>query len=286
MIWHQVCFKNTRNRDKSAHQLDQLNMNMIAKKTQNRTWARAVALIGLMGGSLSQVYADSIIYSQDPNLSDFTSTVASYGTFTAAASLPSSPYTPTTAILSASNYPRAIGYSSSPIYVSFSSATADILVFDNIDHLGYGWDVFQYKIYGSNTGLAGSYSLLFDPKTVNEADHPGVNVAFTLATWTGTAPTLLNDTVTPGLGSFVGNIGYEEYFTFDSSYKYFEFAPSTLTLTALGGEDETELSAVAIATPSQTIVATAGVPDGGTTLAMLGVALGGIAALRRRFARA
>src|ERR1035438_4014162 len=220
-------------------------MSMDMKKTQSRPWARAVALIGLMGGSLSQVYAGSIVYSQDPTLSDFTSTVTSYATFTAASSL-TSPYTPTTAILSAINYPRVIGNTSSPIYVSFSSPTANILAFDNIDHLGYGWDVFQYAIYGSTTGLAGSYTLLFDPQTVSQANNPGVNVAFTLATAFGMSSlTLLNDTITAGLGSTVGNLGYEEYFTFGSSYQYFEFAPSTLTLTAAGGENETELSAVA-----------------------------------------
>jgi hypothetical protein len=153
-----------------------------------------------------------------------------------------------------------IGNSGSPIYVSFSSATADILAFDNIDHPGYGWDVFQYKIYGSTTGLAGSYTLLFDPETVNEANNPGVDVAFTLATAFGMSSlTLLNDTISAGLGSTVGNIGYEEYFNFGSStYQYFEFAPSTLTLTpGGGGENETELSAVAIGTPSPTIIGTA-----------------------------
>lgn len=242
-------------------------------KTQSRPWARAVALIiGLTGGSLSQVYAGPIIYSQDPTLSDFTSTVTSYATFTAASS-GTIPYTPTTAILLAANYPREIGNSGSPIFVSFSSATADILAFDNIDHPGYGWDVFQYKIYGSTTGLAGSYTLLFDPETVNEANDPGVDIAFTLATWSGTAPTLLNDTVTAGLGSFVGNIGYEEYFNFGSStYQYYEFAPSTLTLTpGGGGENEAELSAVAIGVPSPIIIGTAAPEPGSFLFAVTGL---------------
>ncbi len=219
-------------------------MNMNGEKTPNKNWALAGVLIGLVGGSLTQVHADTVIYSQDPTLSDFTATVApgSYGTFTSGSSLngpgglnvaidPSHPYTPTTAGLSAAGYDRVIGNVPHPIDVSFSSATADILVFDNVDHLGYAWDVFQYAIYGSATGLAGSYSLLFDPKTVNEANNPNVNVAFTLNTWDGTAPTLLNDTVTPGLGSSVGSIGYEEYFHFASSYQYFQFTPSTLDMT-------------------------------------------------------
>jgi hypothetical protein len=50
-------------------------------------------------------------------------------------------------------------------------------------------------------------------------------VAFTLKTFIGTAPTLLNNTVTSGQGSFEGDIGYEEYFTFGSSYDYYRILP-------------------------------------------------------------
>jgi hypothetical protein len=219
---------------------------MNSKRTQRRLCSLAVALIGLTGCSFSQIYA-ATIYSQDPTLKDFTDTVTSYATF-------STGYLPTTAILLAANYPRVIGTSTSPINVSFLSATATIVAFDNIDHLGYGWDVFQYQILGSTDGL--TYTLLFDPQAVNEANNPGVNAAFTLKTSIG-APTLLNNTITPGLGSSVGNIGYEEYFTFGSSYSFFRFSPSTLTLNAPGGENETELSAVGIGTPSLTIIGTA-----------------------------
>jgi hypothetical protein len=218
---------------------------MNSKKNQRKLWPRAVALIGLTSCGFSQVYA-STIYSQDPTLSDFTDTVSSYATF-------STGYQPTTAILLAANYPRVIGTTSSPLNVSFPNPTADIIAFDNIDHPGFAWDVFQYQILGSTDGV--TYTLLFDPQTVNEANDPGVNAAFTLNAFTGTAPTLLNNTITPGLGSSAGNIGYEEYFSFSSSYSHFRFAPSTLTLTT--GENETELSAVGIGTPSPTIISTA-----------------------------
>jgi hypothetical protein len=220
---------------------------MNSKRTQRRFWPRAVALIGLTGCSFSQIYAGTV-YSQDPTLQDFTDTVTSYATF-------STGYQPTTAILLAANYPRVVGNTSSPINVSFTSPTNTIVAFDNIDHPGYGWDVFQYQILGSTDGT--TYTLLFDPQAVNEANNPGANSAFTLKTFTGTAPTLLNNTITPGLGSAVGNVGYEEYFTFSNSYSFFRFAPSTLTLTAAGGENETELSAVGIGTPSAGIIGTA-----------------------------
>ena len=191
---------------------------MNCRETLVRLWPRAVAIIGLIGCGLSQAHAGTI-YSQDPTLKDFTDTVTSYATF----SLPSGDYLPTTAILLAANYPRVIGNSTNPINVSFSSATNTIIAFDNIDHPGFAWDVFQYKISGSTDGV--NYTPLFDPQTVNEANNPGANAAFTLKTFTGTAPTLLNNTITPGLGSSVGNIGYEEYFTFSSSYQVLSIPP-------------------------------------------------------------
>jgi hypothetical protein len=232
-------------------------------------WSRAVALIGLMGCGFTQVYATTI-YSHDPTLSDFTSTVSTYATFAGG-------YQPTTAILLAANYPRVIGNSSSPINVSFSTATATIVVFDNIDHPGYGWDVFQYRILGSTDGV--TYTLLFDPQAVNEVNNPGANAAFTLRTFTGTAPTLLNNTITPGLGSPAGNIGYEEYFTFSSSYSFFRFAPSTLTLTDPTGENETELSAVGIGVPSQQILSTVPEP---VSLLLVGAGLVALLGSARR----
>ena len=185
-------------------------------------------------------------YTQDGDLASFTATVQDYATFTNGNMNPamSLPYTPTTAILSAPDYPRIIGASAVPVVAQFDAPVSQILVFNNVDHVGYAWDAYQYKIYGSNDGS--SYSLLFDPQSVNEPDN-GSSIAtpFTLATWTGTAPTLVNNTLTPGLGSWVGTIGYEAYFDFGSSaYSYFEFLPSSLAVT-VNQENELELSAVA-----------------------------------------
>ncbi len=171
-----------------------------------------------------------------------------------------------------------IGFNGSPVDVTFGTATNQIVVFDNIDHPGQAWDVFQYEIFGSNNG-GSSFTQLFDPKTVLGPDLSG---NFLLNTYDGTAPTLLNNYVTPGPGSSQGNVGYEEYFTFATSYNYYRFLPSTLTRQT--GENELELSAVGIATPSQTIVDTAETPEPVSFL----MAFGGLAVLftlhRRRFA--
>lgn len=159
--------------------------------------------------------------------------------------------------MSASNYPREIGDTAIPLNVSFTVPTANIVVFDNIDHPGYAWDVFHYKIFGSTDNV--TFTELFNPISVNEPNVPNTNATFTLASFTGTAPTLLNNTITPGLGSSVGDIGYEEYFTFSNIYQYYRFAPSTLTLTT--GENETELSAVGIGVPSVPILDTVPTAD-------------------------
>lgn len=236
---------------------------------------RIAAFGALVLGFGPQAMAAQITYSQDSNLTDFTDTITSYGTFSYNNG---STYTPTTSILLAPEYPRVIGYPAAPVYVSFASPTASIVAFDNIDHVGNAWDVFQYKIYGSTDGS--SYSLLFDPISVNEANHSGQNIAFTLNSWTGTAPTLLNDTLTPGQGSSVGSIGYEEYFTFGSSYQYYEFLPSTLTFTT--GENELELSAVGLAIPSQTIIDTAPPVPEPASLLLMAAGLGGLVSVARR----
>ena len=194
---------------------------MNTRNTRTRLWLRTAALIGLMGCGFTQVHANTI-YSQDATLSHFTSTITEYGTFTSGlysgatqhTLSPTSTYTPSTSTFATANYPRVIGHINNPVNVSFSSATNSIVVFDNIDHPGNAWDVFQYQIFGSTDGS--NYTLLFDPITVNEVGNPN-NGALTLQTYTGTAPALLNNTLTPGPGSNHGDVGYEEYFTFSSS---------------------------------------------------------------------
>lgn len=256
-------------------------------------WLKCAAAAALLGLGFTPYANATTIYTNDPTLSDFTSTVSSYGTFISGADSAlgslstSNTYTPTTAILLAANYPRVDGGALAgniPVIVQFGSATSAILAFDNIDHLGFGWDVFQYKILGCtttgsscNSDTGSNYTALFDPQTVNEANNPSINQAFTLNGFSGTAPTVLNNTLTAGMGSTVGNIGYEEYFTFTNSYSYFEFVPSTLTLNT--GENELELSAVGIATPSQVILNTAA-PEPVSAL-FIGAGLALLAAGRR-----
>ena len=243
---------------------------------------RAAAVIGLVGLGLPSSYG-ATTYSHDGTLKDFTDTVSSYATFAGGSFDGGSfagGYQPTSSILLAADYPRVIGNLGDPIYVSFAAATANIVVFDNIDHPGYAWDVFQYKISGSTDNV--HFTELFNPAAVNEANIPNTNAAFTLKTYTGTAPTLLNNTITPGLGSWVGNVGYEEYFTFGSSYQYFQFSPSALTLLP-GGENETELSAVGIGVPSDPILATdmSPVPEVTSSFTLFGLITSGLL-LRRR----
>ncbi len=237
-----------------------------------------VAVACLLSIGVSHASA-ATVYSQDSNLADFTSTISTYGTFIQDLSGTIS-YTPTNAILLAADYPRKVGTTFRSVDVQFGTATDHIVVFDNIDHLGYAWDVFQYEILGSNDGS--SFTSLFNPHSVNEADQPNVNAAFTLNQFTGTAPTLLNNSLTPGLGSSVGNIGYEEYFQFSTSYSYYRFTPSYLTLNVNGGENELELSAVGIAVPSQTILDTSsGTPEPASFL-FAATGLAALAARRRR----
>lgn len=200
---------------------------------QNHT-SRLICSICFLGACEAQA---GPVYSQDANLSTFTASVQSYAEF--------SSYwyrdnaitnnTPTNADVAAGY--RIGGRAADPIKVDFGTAVSQILVFPNIDHVGFGFDAFQYTILGSTDGSI--YNLLFAPLTVNEVDAPGTN--FTLKTWTGTAPTLVNNVLTPGAGPS-GIVGYEAYFDFGvNSYRYYMFGVSGVP----GGYDELELSAVA-----------------------------------------
>lgn len=237
-------------------------------------------ITGLMAIGVSQSFAGTI-YSQDPNLADFTDTVTQYATFTSGyydGTSGSLPYTPTSAGLLAGGYARVIGGPGwgGPVTVQFGTATSNIVVFDDIDHPGVGADVYQYQILGSNDGT--HFTQLFDPQSANATSDPN---AFTLGSWAGTAPTTENNTLTYGTGSssgYQGTAGYEEYFTFATTYSYYQFAPSTLTFNTF--ENETELAAVGDAVVSQQIVNTAS-PEPGTIL----FAVSGLAGLfgYRRF---
>ena len=218
------------------------------------------------------------VYTQDPNLSDFTACVLppsnpNYGTFVAgivdqsccccvATDLAntSTTYTPTTSILTTPGSPRvrSVGVplppkqpnpNFRPIIVQFTKAVSKILVFPSLDHKFFGWDVYQYSVYGSNDLV--NWQLLFDPTAVMGIDDPTGNTDphFTLGTWSGTGPTLANNTLTLGKG-FGGDIGYEAYFDFSTTgtYQFYGFIAGDITRT-VGADKEAELGAVAEAVP-------------------------------------
>jgi hypothetical protein len=224
----------------------------------------------------AQAQTGQPVYTQDSNLSDFTSCSGQnvqYATFIGGTYLnltlggaaggpttlsPTQTYIPTTAILAGPTYyPRVLGTDPpvNPVVVQFIKPVSQILVFDSIDHPTSNWDAYQYQIWGGNYASGSStvvvYTPLFDPTGVS-AGPP-----FTLTNWTGIGPTLVNNTLTPpgnacSSGTCQYTTGYEAYFDFTSSgsYQFYAFRPSAFTLNpATGGENEAELTAVAEAVP-------------------------------------
>ena len=149
------------------------------------------------------------------------------------------------------------------ILATFSTPTSSILVLPNIDHFGAAYDGFQYTIEGSN--ILSTWTPLFNALTVTGAGEP-----FTLGTFTGTAPTTVNNVLTPGAGPG-GTVGSEALFNFGTAYKYYAFGASTEAFNS--GNADQEFSAVGS-------VATA-TPEPGSLL-LLSAGLAGVAALRRR----
>jgi hypothetical protein len=173
-------------------------------------------------------------YTSDTTLSDFTTGVT-FGNFTnrgaLSGDLPGS--TSSVATINAGN--RVYGNGSSPpVLVDFSAPTSNIRVFANIDHFGSAYDGYQYAIERSNDGV--SYTPLFDALTVDGAGEP-----FTLATFTGTAPTNVNN-VLIGAGGGEGITGYIAAFSFTSAYQFYSFGASTVAI--LSGNADQELSVV------------------------------------------
>jgi len=161
-------------------------------------------------------------YTNDLNLSDFTSTVSEYATIIQAPfgdfpPLPALPHTTTVSDLV--NGYRFYGNDDiQPLIVKFNEAVSQILVFPSIDHPGSSYDGYQYKILGSNDGV--TYTPLFDATGVTGSGEP-----FTLGSFTGTAPTSVNNVIMSNC--YVACVGYIANFTFGQSYQYYEFGVST-----------------------------------------------------------
>jgi hypothetical protein len=176
----------------------------------------------------------SILYTQDSNLSDFTSNIGTCATFIQDSYGDKTlPYTPTAASLNSGL--RSIGNGDSPpIVVRFPSQVSRIRVFPNIDHYGAAYDGFQYSISGSND--ATTWAALFDATSVNGTSEP-----FTLGGFTGTPPLRVNNVLTPGAGPG-GTVGYEADFSFSQPYQFYRFGSSTEAIGA--GSPDQELSGV------------------------------------------
>jgi hypothetical protein len=206
----------------------------------NRLIAAAVASVGSL--LCAGVASAATVYTTDPVLSDFATVSTTFATLSNfSAGDVSSPYATTFAGLSAGlrvydgGSITGLPTTNNWILATFSSPVTAIRVFPNIDHFGAAYDGYQYTIEGSNDGT--TWTPLFDALTVTGGGEP-----FTLGTFTGTAPTRVNNVLSPGAGPS-GTVGYIADFTFGASYKMFAFGASSEAVGA--GNADQELSAVA-----------------------------------------
>jgi len=215
---------------------------------------------------LSAVTAHAaIVYTSDPTLGDFTTglTFATFITDPGGSDKPI-PYTPTAANVASGFRVIGAGGGAGAVVVEFTSAVSSIRIFPNIDHFGAAYDGYQYTISGSNDDV--TFTPLFDALTVVGGGEP-----FTLGTFTGTAPTSVNNVLTAGAGPG-GTVGYEANFVFSTAYKFFALGASSEAIGA-GNADE-EFSAVGTA-------AVIPEPASWTMLALLGVFIAARYALTR-----
>jgi uncharacterized repeat protein (TIGR01451 family) len=199
-------------------------------------------------------------YTSDHDITHFTSGIVSYATFSNYSSSQGCPegstFTPTSSELNTTGC-RVFGgmltgsglsAGNNWIEASFSSPVSTIVVFPNIDHFGSGYDGYQYTIAGSNDGV--TWTVLFDATSVSSTGEP-----FTLGAFFGTAPTSVNNVLTPqsvglpascsGTLGTACSIGYIATFTFSTAYQFYAFGASTEAFSARNADQE--LSAVGAA---------------------------------------
>ena len=201
---------------------------------------KLTSAVAIAGAVLSQA-ALATNYTQDTNIADFTSGISNYATFSNfSAGDVGSPFTPTAGELATTGFRVYDGGALSGldagnnwILATFAAPVSAIRVFPNIDHFGSQYDGYQYQIAGSND--LKTWTALFDATSVSGASEP-----FTLGSFTGTAPTSVNNVITGGGTS--GSVGYQADFSFSGAYKYYAFGASTVAF-AQGNADQ-ELSAV------------------------------------------
>jgi len=190
--------------------------------------------VAALGGA-----AQATTYSSDTNLADFASASSNFATISNASAVDggfNSDYATLASALRVYDGGSLSGLSAANnwILATFDTAQSSIRVFPNIDHLGSQYDGYQYTIEGSND--LSNWTFLFDALTVSGSNEP-----FTLGTFSGTAPTNVNNVVL-GANGPGGPVGYIADFTFGNAYRYYAFGASTVAI-AQGNADQ-ELSGV------------------------------------------